>query len=333
MRSATITRVTLPVLTAMGLFAIASTAAAQSVGGCGYTVQTGTYTTWPGGYQGWVKVSNVSGQVATDFSLLVDVGSTTIASGALADFSPADGGYQVDAPSWLQWQKIPRGTSYTAQFIGAGSFSGITAYVLSINGVRCDAQAPQVSLSASAGLVTSAGSVTLTAQASDDVAVRKVVFTQDGVQIGVDRTAPYSFEVPVGAALDGRHEFTATAVDPSGNQASDSTRVLVAIDSRFVGTAVGGAADYAMLLDYFDQITPENAGKWGSVEATRGVMNWGPLDEAYDFAKDNGLPFRLHTLVWGQQQPAWLAALSPAEQMAEVDEWMAELAARYPDVD
>src|SRR4051812_27958570 len=89
---AAITRVMLPALTAMGLSAIASTAAAQSVGGCGYTVQTGTYGTWPGGYQGWVKVTNVSGQVATDFSLLVDVGNTTIASGALADYSPADGG-------------------------------------------------------------------------------------------------------------------------------------------------------------------------------------------------------------------------------------------------
>ena len=47
MTRATITRFTLPTLTAMGLIAVASTAAAQSVGGCGYTVQTGTYGTWP----------------------------------------------------------------------------------------------------------------------------------------------------------------------------------------------------------------------------------------------------------------------------------------------
>jgi endo-1,4-beta-xylanase len=328
-----ITRTTLSALTVMGSIAVASTAAAQSAGGCGYTVQTGTYSTWPGGYQGWVKLSNVSGQVATDFSLLLDVGNTTIASGALADYSAVPGGYQVDAPSWLQWQKIRKGGSYTAQFIGAGTFSSITAYVLSINGVGCDTQAPQVSLSASTGLVTSAGNVTLTAEASDDVAVREVVFKQDGVTIGVDRAAPYTLEVPVSAALNGRHQFTATASDPSGNVATDAVSVLVAIDNRYVGTAAAGAADYAMLLDYFDQITPENAGKWGSVEATRDVMNWAPLDAAYDFAQDNGLPFRLHTLVWGQQQPAWLAALSPAEQLAEVDEWMAELAARYPDVD
>lgn len=333
MRRGTITRATLSALSAVGVLAVASSAAAQSVGGCGYTVQTGTYGTWPGGYQGWVKVTNVSGQVATDFSLLVDVGNTTISSGALADFSPADGGYQVDAPSWLQWQKIPRGASYTAQFIGAGNFSSITAYVLSINGVACDTQAPQVSLSASTELVTSAGTLTLTAQASDDAAVRKVVFARDGVEIGVDRAAPFTLEVPLSGALNGRHVYTATALDPSGNQASDEARVLVAIDNRYVGTAVRGGADYDTLLDYFDQLTPENAGKWGSVEPTRDVMNWGPLDEAYAFARSNGLPFRLHTLVWGQQQPAWLASLSPAEQLAEIEEWMAALAARYPDVD
>ncbi len=333
MASPTVLSTALAALTALGLLASSSTARAQSVGGCGYTVQTGTYATWPGGYQGWIKLNNVSGQVGTDFSLLMDIGNTTLASGALADYSPVDGGYLVDGPSWLQWQKIPVGKSYTAQFNGAGTFSGIQAYLLSINGVACDTQAPQVSLSASSALVTSAGNLTLTAQASDNAAVRKVVFKQDGVEIGVDRTAPYTLDVPLGAALNGRHEYTATAFDPSGNQATASTSVLVAIGNRYVGTAVQGAADYATLLDYFDQVTPENAGKWGSVEATRDVMNWGPLDEAYDFAQANGLPFRLHTLVWGQQQPAWLAALPPAEQLAEVEEWMAELAARYPDVD
>src|SRR5690606_14827629 len=68
------------------------------------------------------------------------------------------------------------------------------------------------------------------------------------------------------------------------------------------------------------------------VEAERDVMNWEDLDEAYTFAKDNGLPFKLHTLGWGQQQPAWLADLSASEQLEELEEWMTALAARYPDV-
>jgi len=323
---------TLPALTALGLLIAASPAAAQNSGSCGYQTETGTYGTWPGGYQAWIDVKNETGEVATDFSLLVDVGETTITQGHLAEYADADGGYYVSAPHWLQWQTIPRGASYRAQFNGAGVYEGSTAYVLSINGTPCDTTPPSVTLSTSTGLITSEGSFTLTAEASDDVAVRKVVFKQNGMVIGEDREAPYTIDVPATSALNGRQQYTATAIDPSGNEADDGASVLIAIGNRYVGTAVRGAADFAVLLDYFDQVTPENAGKWGSVESTRDQMDWAALDEIYQFAQDNGLPFRLHTLVWGQQQPAWLAALPPAEQLEELEEWMAALADRYANI-
>jgi endo-1,4-beta-xylanase len=84
---------------------------------------------------------------------------------------------------------------------------------------------------------------------------------------------------------------------------------------------------------YWNQVTPENGGKWGAVEGTRDVMNWTDLDRAYALAQANGFPFRLHTLVWGNQQPAWMEPLPPAEQLAEIHEWFAALATRYPDTD
>jgi endo-1,4-beta-xylanase len=102
---------------------------------------------------------------------------------------------------------------------------------------------------------------------------------------------------------------------------------------KFFGTAAGSTQDYVQLLNWFDQITPENAGKWGSVEATRDVMNWQPLDDAYHFAKTNHLPFKFHTLIWGQQAPGWITSLPPDQQLAEIDQWMAAVAARYPDID
>lgn len=84
---------------------------------------------------------------------------------------------------------------------------------------------------------------------------------------------------------------------------------------------------------YWNQVTPENAGKWGSVERTRDVMNWGSLDAAYNFAKDNGFPFRFHVLIWGNQQPAWIESLPVNEQLEEIKEWFAAVAERYPDID
>jgi endo-1,4-beta-xylanase len=80
-------------------------------------------------------------------------------------------------------------------------------------------------------------------------------------------------------------------------------------------------------------VTPENGGKWGSVEGTRDVMNWTQADAAYALAKANGFKFKWHTFIWGNQQPAWIESLPTAEQREEIEEWYAAVAARYPDID
>lgn len=301
-------------------------------GRCGYAIGTGTYANWGSGYQGWVDVKNMGGAVGTTFSVLLDVGNTRVVDGYQATFTATSDGYLVEAPSYLKHQKIKPGHAYRFGFIGQGRYSGHSGHVLSVNGVKCDTVAPTVELGALPGFVTQAGTLTLTATASDNVTVRKVVFQRDGQVIGEDKTAPYSLDVPLSEAANGRHTFTAVAYDPSGNQVSDSDSTLIAIDNRFLGTAPAAPVDYEDLLTYFNQLTPGNAGKWGSVEAVRDVMNWDDLDEAYFFAESAGIPFKLHTLVWGQQQPAWLSSLSPAEQLEELEEWMAALAERYPNL-
>jgi len=84
---------------------------------------------------------------------------------------------------------------------------------------------------------------------------------------------------------------------------------------------------------YWNQVTPENAGKWGSVEATRDIMNWTELDAAYKLAKDNNFPFKMHVLIWGNQQPTWIETLPANEQLEEIKEWFAAVAERYSALD
>ncbi|BET66591.1 hypothetical protein ASA1KI_15090 [Opitutales bacterium ASA1] len=117
-----------------------------------------------------------------------------------------------------------------------------------------------------------------------------------------------------------------------GSLASVSAGALADGKPKFLG-GVHSSSQAVNFLNYWNQVTPENAGKWGSVEATRDVMNWASLDAAYALAKNNGLPFRFHILVWGNQQPAWIASLPPAEQLEEIEEWYAAVAARYPEID
>jgi endo-1,4-beta-xylanase len=102
--------------------------------------------------------------------------------------------------------------------------------------------------------------------------------------------------------------------------------------SKFLG-GVHSAAQLPNLTAYFNQITPENAGKWGSVEATRDVMRWEELDAAHALARKHGHVFRFHVLVWGNQQPEWIETLPPREQREEIEEWFQAVAARYPDLD
>jgi endo-1,4-beta-xylanase len=78
-------------------------------------------------------------------------------------------------------------------------------------------------------------------------------------------------------------------------------------------------------------VTPENAMKWGSVEALRGSFDWGEADALVAFAKAHGQKVRGHTLVWHSQLPPWLiqGQFSPDEMKALMVDHIAAEAGRY----
>lgn len=102
------------------------------------------------------------------------------------------------------------------------------------------------------------------------------------------------------------------------------------LPSFFVGNITTNGNVRSDFIQYWDQITPENEGKWSSVEATRDVYNWSGLDAAYNYAMQNNIPFKQHTFVWGNQSPSWINGLSPQEQAAEIEEWIRDYCTRYP---
>lgn len=97
---------------------------------------------------------------------------------------------------------------------------------------------------------------------------------------------------------------------------------------KFVGNiTTSDQADAVGLTfsSHWDQITPENAGKWGSIQSNASAaFNWSRLDAIYDYAQKNGIAFKEHTFVWGNQQPS--GALSEAH----VKRWISEFCTRYP---
>ena len=107
---------------------------------------------------------------------------------------------------------------------------------------------------------------------------------------------------------------------------------LIKDTSKYLGCA-WSTAQAPKFNVYWNQVSPENGGKWGSVEGTKNVMRWTEMDSAYKNARKYHMFFKEHTLVWGAQQPSWIGGLDSATQHQEIEAWFAAIAARYDTID
>ncbi|HEY5958995.1 MAG TPA: endo-1,4-beta-xylanase, partial [Polyangiaceae bacterium] len=134
-----------------------------------------------------------------------------------------------------------------------------------------------------------------------------------------------------GAKPTGGSSYTAGGKTTSGGASSTggaSASSGAASTVKFVGNiTTGSSIDVSGMKysKYWDQITPENAGKWGSVQSSAsGSMNWATLDSIYDYTQKNNIIFKQHCFVWGKQQP------SGTPTLANVEEWIKTFCERYP---
>jgi autotransporter-associated beta strand protein len=101
-----------------------------------------------------------------------------------------------------------------------------------------------------------------------------------------------------------------------------SNAQLAKCKGKYLGNIIATSApsNYGIL---WNQVTPENGTKWGTVEKNRGEYNWLEADIAYNWAKENGALFKFHTLVWGSQMPDWVVeSLSRAELKESVENYI-----------
>lgn len=105
---------------------------------------------------------------------------------------------------------------------------------------------------------------------------------------------------------------------------------------KFLGnitTTYNMDTDGFIFSDLWNQVTPENETKWSSIEGNRGSFNWGGADNAYNYAKRKGFPFKFHTLIWGSQYPSWMDGLNKKDQYDEIIRWMDAIKDHYPDLE
>jgi endo-1,4-beta-xylanase len=103
---------------------------------------------------------------------------------------------------------------------------------------------------------------------------------------------------------------------------------------KFLGNVKSAYGDNDFAY-YWDQLTPGNEGKWGSVAGSQdtNAWNWKGLDTLYNYAQAHHMIFKDHNLIWGQQQPSWISGLDSAAQYSYIETWIRMVGQRYHNID
>ena len=189
--------------------------------------------------------------------------SFTVSGSTVTATTPANGG------------TAPPG--YYMVFLVNGAGVPSVATTVRISGtVAPDNQPPTVAVTAPASGATVAGTVPVTADATDNVGVTKVQFTLDGAALGaLDTAAPFSVPWDTLTATPGVHTLTAVATDAVGNTTT-SAPISVTVDNTVADTT-------APTISGTRAQTVTKTGvsiAWTTDEAATSTVEWG-LDTGY----------------------------------------------------
>jgi hypothetical protein len=133
------------------------------------------------------------------------------------------------APNTLYHYRV-RSRDFAGNLAISGDFTFTT--------LALDLTPPTVSITAPSGGATVTGTVTVTASASDNVAVVGVQFKRGGANLGAeDTTSPYSVSWNTAGVANGSHTLTAVARDAAGNSTT-SAGVAVTVSNTTSGTGI-----------------------------------------------------------------------------------------------
>jgi Big-like domain-containing protein len=194
--------------------------------------------------------STVSGTIPVSASVSI-VGSLAVAGVRFRVDGVNIGGEDTSAPYSVSWDTRTVGngshtlTAVARDILGAQWTSNSVTVTVSN-----DITPPTVSITSPANGATVSGTITVTANASDNVGVAGVRFRLDGANLGAeDTSAPYSVSWNTTGVAAGTHTLTAVARDAAGNTrtsapitvtVNDSTLPTVSITSPANGATVSG---------------------------------------------------------------------------------------------
>jgi endo-1,4-beta-xylanase len=132
-----------------------------------------------------------------------------------------------------------------------------------------------------------------------------------------------------GSSVTGGITATGGSRSSASNTATSTGRTAPPYPARFVGNIdTNNKAISADFAKYWDQFTPENIGKWGSVQGQgQDTFTWSSLDASYKYAEENDIVFKEHSFIWGAGEAFWLNNDNIVEAAKT---WMKTFCERYP---
>jgi peptidoglycan/xylan/chitin deacetylase (PgdA/CDA1 family) len=166
--------------------------------------------------------------------------------------------YKCDYDTTAKPDSVIAVTARAVDSAGNPASSAGRNYTVS-NSIPLDTTPPSVALTAPAAGASLSQVATLTADASDNDAVSRVLFYADDVLLGAAQTAPYSFAWDTTTHAEGAARLEAKALDLSGNQAGSAERTVTIDNYRLdttppVTKATCGAA--ACGTDFYNAPVP-----------------------------------------------------------------------------
>lgn len=97
----------------------------------------------------------------------------------------------------------------------------------------------------------------------------------------------------------------------------------------------GNSSEYDLhFAKHMRVVTAENACKSAFIMPNAsGSFDFSGCDRVRAFARENGMKFRLHTLAWGNFNPAWMASVPDEERPALLERYVRSVMSHYGDVD
>src|SRR5207249_3038677 len=184
--------------------------------------------------------------VGGSFTVMVNASDNVAVAGVtlLVD-DVATGAEASTAPYSIMWNTASsaNGTHTLTARARDAARNVATSAPVSVSVSNADTAPPTVTITAPANNATVSGSaVTVTASASDNVAVAGVQFKLDGVSVWVEDTVPpYSVSWDTATISSGLHTLTATARDGSGNTATSTTVTVTVSNANGKSLTIDGA--------------------------------------------------------------------------------------------